>query len=96
MYDKNVVPTNTWNNIDALNNFLCLKCNDGEFSEEGSINCQKCIPGKAGKNGFCAKCPINTLDSFGGTVCENCEEGQCSTAVSNYRNRLQNLAHPNT
>jgi len=81
-YDKSVVALDTWNKKDILNTVLCLKCSDGEYSLDGAINCDKCLPGHAGKNGFCTKCPKNMYQpSFGASGCEKCEEGRYSTSV---------------
>eukprot|EP00943_MAST-04B_sp_MAST-4B-sp1_P003579 g3579.t1 len=81
-YDKSGVPRDSWNKKDVLNTVLCLKCGDGEYSVDGAINCDKCPPGKAGKNGFCTKCPKDTYQpSFAASSCEKCEEGRYSTSV---------------
>eukprot|EP00942_MAST-04A_sp_MAST-4A-sp1_P011210 g11210.t1 len=66
-----------WDDALVLNQILCPKCADGKNSKEGDVDCKLCEPGKAGINGYCEDCAVNTYQDYpGATTCKQCADGQ--------------------
>jgi hypothetical protein len=55
---------------------LCPRCASGKTSKEGDLQCEPCERGRAGTNGICDLCAMNTYqDNYGSTTCKDCEPG---------------------